>query len=331
MMSDTTLTVVTGAVFGAALTASGVFPPSVINSQLELKEFHMVIVFLSASAVSAVVMALLEHLDIVKSQTRNESTIGRFGRYDANVLGGLLQGIGMALTGACPGTVFVQLVNGVKSAVPALIGGIAGGILFARYGSAIRKDVTTDSKIVVGPQTISTKFGVDPNRVLWTFEIICFIIIGISSFFGLNGSGALLHPVLGGAFIGLAQGASLLLTGRALGVSTAYDAVGRYFWYALDSQRSSRPPSRAIMFALGILLGAYMLPPATSITTEITHIGAIRAFVGGCTMIFGARLAGGCTSGHGISGMSTFSISSIITVAAMFGGGIVMAKLLAVT
>lgn len=39
-------------------------------------------------------------------------------------------------------------------------------------------------------------------------------------------------------------------------------------------------------------------------------------------MIFGSRLAGGCTSGHGISGMSQLSISSVISVAAMFAGGI---------
>ena len=45
-------------------------------------------------------------------------------------------------------------------------------------------------------------------------------------------------------------------------------------------------------------------------------------------MIFGARLAGGCTSGHGISGMSTFSISSIITVMAMLSGGILTARVL---
>jgi uncharacterized membrane protein YedE/YeeE len=39
-------------------------------------------------------------------------------------------------------------------------------------------------------------------------------------------------------------------------------------------------------------------------------------------MVFGARIAGGCTSGHGISGMSLLSVASIISVCAMFGGGI---------
>ena len=52
------------------------------------------------------------------------------------------------------------------------------------------------------------------------------------------------------------------------------------------------------------------------------------ALLGGFASIFGARMAGGCTSGHGISGMSTLSVSSFVTMAAMFGGGIVARILL---
>ena len=42
-------------------------------------------------------------------------------------------------------------------------------------------------------------------------------------------------------------------------------------------------------------------------------------------LIFGARLAKGCTSGHGISGMGMLSTASIIAVAAMFTGGAIVA------
>ena len=43
-------------------------------------------------------------------------------------------------------------------------------------------------------------------------------------------------------------------------------------------------------------------------------------FVGGILLVFGARLAGGCTSGHGLSGMASLSIASFVTVASMFAG-----------
>ena len=42
----------------------------------------------------------------------------------------------------------------------------------------------------------------------------------------------------------------------------------------------------------------------------------------------GARIAGGCTSGHGISGMAQLSVGSMVAVAAMFAGGILTATLL---
>ena len=62
-----------------------------------------------------------------------------------------------------------------------------------------------------------------------------------------------------------------------------------------------------------------------------TRASALRfpmAFVGGFLMLLGARIADGCTSGHGISGIAQLSIGSFIAVAAMFAGGIGTAMLL---
>ena len=55
--------------------------------------------------------------------------------------------------------------------------------------------------------------------------------------------------------------------------------------------------------------------------------GAI-AFSGGCLMAFGARLAGGCTSGHGISGTLQLNVASWIAVICFFIGGVATAMLL---
>lgn len=45
-------------------------------------------------------------------------------------------------------------------------------------------------------------------------------------------------------------------------------------------------------------------------------------------MLFGARIAGGCTSGHGVSGLVHLSVGSTIAVAAMFAGGIAVAMMM---
>jgi len=52
----------------------------------------------------------------------------------------------------------------------------------------------------------------------------------------------------------------------------------------------------------------------------------IHAFLGGVLLLFGARLAGGCTSGHMISGISQLAIGSFIFGIAIFSSGIVTAR-----
>jgi len=55
---------------------------------------------------------------------------------------------------------------------------------------------------------------------------------------------------------------------------------------------------------------------------------ALRAFVafgGGILMAFGARMAGGCTSGHGISGTMQLNVASWIAVICFFIGGMAVA------
>ena len=54
----------------------------------------------------------------------------------------------------------------------------------------------------------------------------------------------------------------------------------------------------------------------------------IHAFAGGALLLFGARLAGGCTSGHMISGISQLTIGSFIFGISIFASGIVTARML---
>ena len=52
------------------------------------------------------------------------------------------------------------------------------------------------------------------------------------------------------------------------------------------------------------------------------------ALLGGFLMIFGSRLGGGCTSGHGISGMPMLNTLAFVAVVAMFSAGIAVALVL---
>ena len=55
---------------------------------------------------------------------------------------------------------------------------------------------------------------------------------------------------------------------------------------------------------------------------------AVGSFIGGVIVLFGVRLAGGCPSGHGLSGMMQLSLSGAAAMIAFMIGGIITANLL---
>jgi uncharacterized membrane protein YedE/YeeE len=55
---------------------------------------------------------------------------------------------------------------------------------------------------------------------------------------------------------------------------------------------------------------------------------AFFTFVGGVVAIIGVRLADGCPSGHGLSGMMQLSESSFVALAMFFGFGVIVANLI---
>lgn len=57
-------------------------------------------------------------------------------------------------------------------------------------------------------------------------------------------------------------------------------------------------------------------------------VRAVGAFLGGIVAMFGARLAGGCPSGHGLSGLMQMSISGFVAMFGFFGAGVVVAHLM---
>jgi uncharacterized membrane protein YedE/YeeE len=328
MLLATLTSTAAGAVFGVALTASHVYLPTVIISQLQMRDFHMLQTFLTASATSAVVMLAFERLGISQRKIRPNSTLNWFSRYDANILGGALLGIGMSLTGACPGTVIVQIANGISSGIYVAVGAVLGGFFFAKFGKSLAANC--QSPPPTAAETIAMKLNIDPMKVFLTFEAMCAGAVAVTSLVTRKESHGSLHPIAGGLLIGCAQATSILLTNTPLGVSTAYEQIGRYICRALGQTGVAAPPSppQALTFASGILVGsavsATFLPSAP---IEVVQVSKLSAVVGGFVMLVGSRAAGGCTSGHGISGLACFSFSSLVTVAAMFGGGVITAIL----
>lgn len=113
-----------GIAFGFLLEKSRVFEPGIIVGQMQFRSFIMLKVFLTAVATGAVVLAALNGLGMVKLHPKAAL-------YAADIVGGLLLGIGIALAGACPGTALAQIGVGYRDALFTLVGGLCGALAFS--------------------------------------------------------------------------------------------------------------------------------------------------------------------------------------------------------
>lgn len=123
-----------GIAFGFALEKSRVFEPGVIVGQMQLRNFIMLKVFLSAVATGAIVLAVMNGLGLV-------SISPKAALYGSDVVGGLILGTGIALAGACPGTVLAQIGAGYRDALFALVGGLFGAIAFSYAEPSLNQTV----------------------------------------------------------------------------------------------------------------------------------------------------------------------------------------------
>jgi uncharacterized protein len=120
-----------GAVFGIALEKSRVFEPGTIVSQMQLRTFLMLKVFLTAVVTGLVVLAVLNGAWGVKMFAKALV-------WQADIVGGMLLGIGISIAGACPGTVFAQIGAGYRDAWFTVAGGILGAMTFGYLEPALR-------------------------------------------------------------------------------------------------------------------------------------------------------------------------------------------------
>lgn len=157
-------------------------------------------------------------------------------------------------------------------------------------------------------------------------------------------------PYLVGTLIGVLSMATFYFSDKPLGTSSAYARVAGMLARAVSPRRAKTLPyyrenepkiEWETMLVIGIALGAFVaawtggeltgtwIPDAWGERFgDGTPLRLLVAFVGGAVMAFGARLAGGCTSGHGISGTMQLSVGSWIAVACFFGGGVVVARVM---
>jgi len=152
-------------------------------------------------------------------------------------------------------------------------------------------------------------------------------------------------PYVVGAAIGVLSWFAFATADKPLGITTAFENTAALvekatipnfeqtneYYEAKAKQGKSPKIDWEWMLVLGVFVGALLSATLSGDRTTESVPGLWRrrfgssvvkrlaaAFLGGGLMMFGARLAQGCTSGHGISGALQLAISSWVFVVVMF-------------
>ncbi|MDX2201958.1 MAG: YeeE/YedE thiosulfate transporter family protein [Hyphomicrobiaceae bacterium] len=158
-------------------------------------------------------------------------------------------------------------------------------------------------------------------------------------------------PYLVGAGIGILSWIAFAVMKDPIGVTTAYSRIASLFAklflgadaVANNTYWKSMPLAwdYGVWFLVGIPLGALAaaLMSGTFRVELVPQVWRERfgdsigkrflaAFLGGIVIMYGARLAGGCTSGHGISGGLQLAVSSWVFLIVMFATGLIASAIM---
>lgn len=157
-------------------------------------------------------------------------------------------------------------------------------------------------------------------------------------------------PYWAGIGIGILSWLAFVVVDDPLGITTAFSSAAGYLAMpfigadavAQNSYWKSLPPriNYGSLLLIGVVLGGFVAALGTGRFRFETVPQVWRerfgssvakrffgAFIGGVLIMYGARLAGGCTSGHALSGGMQLALSSWIFTVVIFAAGIVTARI----
>ena len=257
------------------------------------------------------------------------------------VLGGLLFGVGMAILGYCPGTLFISAGEGALDAIVGIIGGFLGGIVFTAVLPYIGGVLGPD----LGKLSLASVTG--GTGLLYGLLVIIIGVIFIAGAFFLHRQEKTSDMKWLYSGIGLAILNSIVfltvVSNRPIGASTTYPYVGDLLAGFTDNtyfEKITKPGTWEFVFLIGALLAGLVFSllrkdfkfKMIHSEWEKTRGGSVGgramwAFAAGFILIFGARMAGGCTSGHIVSGGMQVAFSSLVFAVFVFAGLLLTGKM----
>ena len=273
----------------------------------------------------------------------------------SHVVGGLMFGVGMALASGCSSKALIRIGGGnLKSLVVFLVLGISAYATLKGLFGVWRVNTVDLATVKLStsqtlPALVSASLGLDrAHTAIWLPALIGLALIGWAL---ADRDARRPDPLLGGVVVGLVIVGGWYLTGH-VGHVAEHPKTLEEAWvgtqgnrpeslslvapiaYTLELLMFWSDQSRVVTFgigsALGIVAGSLAWALISRTYREETFPDAVdfkRHVLGAALMGVGGVTALGCTIGHGLSGLSTLSVGSMITIAAIGVGVIGMMKL----
>eukprot|EP00055_Hartaetosiga_balthica_P018782 m.135351 g.135351 ORF g.135351 m.135351 type:complete len:385 (+) comp9939_c0_seq1:99-1253(+) len=336
-----------GIFFGVAMEKSRVFEPFNIRAQMSFDKFIMVKMFLSAVVAGQISMLALSYLapkSLKHARQGFAGCVNRRGIVDV-AAGGILLGSGMTISGACPGMVVIQSASFVENSFYTLAGLIFGGYVYALIHKTVEKyfhrkvhahnfadevlDIPLKLLLPISALMFAGVIAVIEHFFPWKTELAFQNVPGTSFMTQRSWS-----PIVSGAIIGMLQFPAILLVGDTLGSSSSYMTVCAQMTPTSETAYSIFSHLEAfkdgvenwwqVVYLVFAAVGAFLSSQLGVVSLDdaviVPGVQPISAILGGFIMMLGARIAGGCTSGHGLSGMGLLAVRSFIAVPMMFAG-----------
>jgi uncharacterized protein len=324
---------VLGFLFGATLQYAKLNRYNVISGMATLENFAVSKAIAVAIGVGAVIIAFEIGLGFASYHLK-PFLLGGI------AIGGIIFGVGMAILGYCPGTLAVSLGEGSIDALVGIVGGLVGGIVYTLLLPSIQS--------ILGPDLGNISLFTLVGQHQFIFYLLN-IIIGAAFVwmaFKLNKKENSKDYKWLYAGIALAVLNAIVfltaITDRIIGASTAYPYLADLATGNTQNNYFSKiqaPGHWELLFLGGAFLSGLVIS-AIKKEFKITIIHSnwlkykgnsapkrlIWSFVGGFILIIGARMAGGCTSGHILSGGMQLSVSSLVFAVFVFSGLIITGK-----
>ena len=328
----TIVILVFGFLFGSVLQSAKLNKYNTISGMTRLEDFTVAKAIAVAVGVGAILLSIEIGLGYASWHVKPILLAG-IG------IGGLIFGAGMAILGYCPGTLPVSLGEGSMDALVGIIGGICGGIVYTLIQPSVQAMLGPD----LGKISLYSATG---GGSLYYILVFAFGLALVAVAFLLNKMERKKNYNWLYAGIGLAVLNCIVflssVTNRVIGASTSYPYLGDLLTGITDNEyfaSTVKSGTWELIFLAGAMLSGLVLSfIRKDFKIKLIHSGwsktegktpakrILWAFVGGFIMLVGARMAGGCTSGHVISGGMQIAVSSLLFGAFVFAGLLLTGK-----